>query len=148
MCHFCTTHADGGKWIENAANFSAKMYSNRKKKVAKEEKFTQHMGGVPVKIDPEKGRITSLSLQPPVIKEDFQAQPGSNLDLLKTRSDFSYFINDKGEVQIPPGMPADLDIMFTDLLKEVVDATGIDVESLPQMKRKVASFMGKYHFGN
>ncbi len=147
MCHFCTTHADGGKWFENAANFAARMYSNRKKKVEKEDKFTQHMGGVPIKIDPEKGRISSTSPKPPVIMEDIMAQAGANADLKVTKSNFSYFLNDKGEVQIPHGVPTDLDIMFTDLLKEVVDATGVDVENLPQMKRKVASFMGKYHFG-
>lgn len=147
MCHFCTKHGDGGKWFENAANFAARMYSNRKKKTEKEEKFVQHMGSEALKIDPDHPEKSRMYTSPPVITEDIADNPWAQQQMFETRSKFPYQMDSNGDVKIPKGAVVDLDIMFTDLLKEVVDATGVEADKVPQLKRKVASFMGNYHFG-
>ena len=159
MCHYCTQHGDGGKWFENATNFAAKMYSSRRNRTAKEAKeaaeeaqkmkFTQHMGTEAFKINPETGLMVKPpeNPKPPVIIEDVKDGSGFKPEIKETRSHFQYYEDEKGNVRIPKDAPVDLDIMFTDLLKEVVDATGVDVSGKPALKRKVASFMGDYHFG-
>lgn len=159
MCHFCTQHGDGGKWFENAANFAAKMYSSRRNRTTKEAKeaderakkmkFTQHMGTEAFKINPETGMMVKppAGPKPPTIIEDIKDGSGFKPEIKETRSHFQYYEDEKGNVKIPKDAPVDLDIMFTDLLKEVVDATGVDVAGKPGLKRKVASFMGDYHFG-
>ena len=58
-----------------------------------------------------------------------------------------YYMNEDGEFVIAPGAQVDLDILFSDLMKEVLEATGKDVKKLPILRKKVGSFMANYHFG-
>jgi len=58
-----------------------------------------------------------------------------------------YYMTEDGEFALQPGAQVDLDIMFSDLMREVLEATGKDVKKLPILKKKVNSFMENYHFG-
>ncbi|RMF93392.1 MAG: 4Fe-4S dicluster domain-containing protein [Candidatus Schekmanbacteria bacterium] len=58
-----------------------------------------------------------------------------------------YYMTEDGEFALSPGAQVDLDIMFSDLMREVLEATGKDVRKLPILKKKVNSFMANYHFG-
>ena len=121
MCHFCTQHADGGKWFEAAQNYAAKMYQFKKKAAkAKEAEY----------IEKKKAELQKMREKGALIEEGE-----------------GWYMDDRGEFYVKPGAALDLDIMVTDLVQEVIEAKALNLDELPMLKKKAKSFMDKYHTG-
>jgi NAD-dependent dihydropyrimidine dehydrogenase PreA subunit len=119
MCHFCVTHADGGKWYETARNYAMKMYRYQKEEARKKRAEF---------IEKKRAEVSKM-------------EEGGLL--LETGE--GWYVDKENEMHILPGAAIDLDIMISDLADEVIEATNLGLESLPMVKQKAKSFMDKYH---
>jgi NAD-dependent dihydropyrimidine dehydrogenase PreA subunit len=52
----------------------------------------------------------------------------------------------EGGVSLAPGAPVDLDLMLAELVKDVADATGVDVDKVPMLRKKAEHFLSNYHY--
>lgn len=119
MCQFCVTHADGGKWYHTARNYAARMYSYKKAEARRKRADYA-----------EKKRAEVLAMR----------DQGLIVD-----SGEGWYFDNTGEFHLLPGATVDLDIMLTDLVQEVIDATNFKSEEAPMLRQKAKSFMDKYH---
>ncbi len=122
MCNFCVTHADGGKWYDQAQNYAMKMYSYQKEE-AKKKRATF--------IEKKRAEVKEM------MDEGTIAESGEG-----------WYVDSSGEFHVLPGRAIDLDIMLADLVQEVVDATTLGAEDLPFIKKKADSFGRKYHMNH